>query len=60
MPEFRYIARDLSGREFSDLLTANSELDVVSQLSAKQLFPLKIQATESSKSPALAWARPIM
>lgn len=57
MPEFRYIARDLSGREFADLLTANSELDVVSQLSAKQLFPVKIQAAEASKSPALAWAR---
>ena len=57
MPEFRYIARDLSGRESSDLLTANSELDVVSQLSAKQLFPVKIQAAEASKSPALAWVR---
>lgn len=57
MPEFRYIARDLSGREVTDLLTANSELDVVSQLSARQLFPVKIQSAESSKSPALAWAR---
>lgn len=57
MPEFRYIARDLSGREFSDLLTANSETDVVSQLSAKQLFPVKIQAAEASKNTTLAWAR---
>ena len=57
MPEFRYIARDLSGREVSDLLNANSELDVVSQLTAKQLFPVKIQAAESTKSPALAWMR---
>lgn len=57
MPEFRYIARDLSGREVADLLTANSEMDVVSQLSAKQLFPVKIQAAEASKSPTLAWMR---
>lgn len=57
MPEFRYIARDLSGREFTDLLTANSEMDVVSQLSAKQLFPIKIQTAEADKSPALAWVR---
>ncbi len=57
MPEFRYIARDLSGREFADLLTANSELDVVSQLSAKQLFPVKIQSVEATKSTTLAWMR---
>ncbi len=57
MPEFRYIARDLSGREFADLLTANSELDVVSQLSAKQLFPVTIQPAEATKGTALAWVR---
>ena len=57
MPEFRYIARDLSGREVTDLLTANSELDVVSQLSAKQLFPVKIQPAESAQGTTLAWAR---
>lgn len=57
MPEFRYIAKELSGREVTGALTANSELDVVSQLSSKQLFPVKIQAAEASKSSALAWVR---
>jgi general secretion pathway protein F/type IV pilus assembly protein PilC len=57
MPEFRYIAKELSGREVTGALTANSELDVVSQLSGKQLFPVKIQPAESAKSSALAWAR---
>jgi general secretion pathway protein F/type IV pilus assembly protein PilC len=57
MPDFRYIAKELSGREVVGELSANSEHEVVSQLSTRQLFPVKIQAVEASQNTALAWAR---
>lgn len=57
MPDFRYIAKELSGREVTGVLSANSELDVISQLSGKQLFPVTIQPTQTSKTSAMAWMR---
>lgn len=55
MPEFRYIAKELSGRETTGELTAASELDVVSQLTAKQLFPVKIQAAKAAGTRQFGW-----
>lgn len=57
MPEFKYIAKDLSGREQAGELSANSELDVISQLSGRQLFPVKISLAQAQSSPAMAWIR---
>ncbi len=57
MPDFRYIAKDLSGRELAGELSANSELDAVSQLSGRQLFPVKIVLAQASSNATLAWFR---
>ncbi|HLQ45301.1 MAG TPA: type II secretion system F family protein, partial [Planctomycetaceae bacterium] len=57
MPEFRYIAKELSGREVTGELTANSELDVISQLSGKQLFPMKIQPAKATGVQRVGWVR---
>ncbi len=57
MPEFRYIARELSGRAVSGELTAASELDVVSQLSGKQLFPVKILPSKPTGVRQFGWRR---
>ncbi len=57
MPEFRYIARELSGREVSGELSAASELDVVSQLSGKQLFPVKILLSKPTGVQQFGWRR---
>jgi general secretion pathway protein F/type IV pilus assembly protein PilC len=50
MPEFQYVARAMSGQEVKGLLTAGTETEVVSTLSTRQLFPLKIELAESAKS----------
>ncbi|NQV23690.1 MAG: type II secretion system F family protein [Rhodopirellula sp.] len=50
MPEFQYTARAMSGQEVRGLLSAGTETEVVSTLSARQLFPLKIELAESARS----------
>ncbi|MDA0809467.1 MAG: type II secretion system F family protein [Planctomycetota bacterium] len=50
MPEFQYTARAMSGQEVKGLLTAGTETEVVSTLSARELFPLRIELAESAKS----------
>ena len=50
MPEFQYTARAMSGQEVKGLLTAGNETEVVSTLSSRQLFPLKIELAESARS----------
>jgi general secretion pathway protein F/type IV pilus assembly protein PilC len=56
MPEFAYIARDLTGKRVEGMLAAGSEREAVATLSGKDLFPLKVtsadgQATGVRKSP---------
>ena len=46
MPEFAYIARDLSGRRVEGTLAAGTEREVVATLSAKDLFPLKVASAD--------------
>lgn len=50
MPEFQYTARAMSGQEVRGLLTAGTETEVVSTLSSRQLFPLKIELAESARA----------
>lgn len=50
MPEFAYVARDLSGKSISGTVTANSEREVAAQLGAKSLFPVSIQAGRGKKT----------
>ena len=49
MPEFTYVARELSGKQTTGLVTAQSQQEALNQLSSRQLFPLKIEMAEASK-----------
>ena len=42
MPEFTYVARELSGRELTGTMTASTEQEVLSSLAAKSLFPTRV------------------
>jgi type II secretory pathway component PulF len=46
MPEFAYIARDLTGNRVQGTLAAGTEREVIASLSAKNLFPLKVSTAE--------------
>ncbi|RPI87426.1 MAG: type II secretion system F family protein [Planctomycetaceae bacterium] len=48
MPDFVYIARELSGREIQGTLSANSEQEVISTLAGKSLFPTRISLQGSA------------
>jgi type II secretory pathway component PulF len=48
MPEFAYIARDLTGNRVQGTLAAGTEREVIASLSAKNLFPLKVATAERS------------
>lgn len=50
MPEFQYVAREMSGGEVSGVLTAGNEQEVISSLGTQQLFPLKIDLAETAKT----------
>lgn len=49
MPDFQYIARELSGQQVSGVLTAGSQQEALASLSARQLFPIRIDLAESAK-----------
>lgn len=46
MPEFTYIARDLTGKRVEGTLSAGSEREAVATLSGKDLFPLKVSSVD--------------
>lgn len=46
MPEFAYIARDLTGNRVEGTLAAGTEREVIASLSARDLFPLKVAASD--------------
>jgi len=50
MPEFQYVARQLSGQKVGGVLTAASEQEVLSTLSSRSLFPVRIELAEAAKS----------
>ncbi len=56
MPEFAYIARDLSGKRVEGMVSAGSEREAAAALSGKYLFPLKVSSADgraagANKSP---------
>lgn len=57
MPEFRYEAKELSGRQVSGLLTASSEKDALAALSARSLFPTRITPSEDLTKSSGSGAR---
>jgi general secretion pathway protein F len=50
MPDFQYIARELSGTQVTGVLSAGTEREVMGLLSAKNLFPLEIRMAEHAKA----------
>ncbi len=50
MPDYQYIARDFSGQQINGTLTANTELEVLSSLASRNLFPIQVSETASSKA----------
>jgi len=48
MPEFQYIAREMSGSQITGLQTAASEQEVAAGLASRQLFPIKIHLAEAA------------
>lgn len=49
MPDFQYIARELSGQQVTGVLTAGTQQEALASLSAKQLFPIQIELAESTR-----------
>ena len=52
MPDFQYIARELSGRQVTGILSAASEHDALGTLAAKSLFPVNLQLADGAKTEA--------
>ncbi len=50
MPEFAYIARDLSGHRKTGSLSANSQHEVLAQLDSLGLMPVEIKSLKASAS----------
>ena len=57
MPDFQYVAKAMNGEQVTGLLTAGNETEVVSSLSMRQLFPIKIELAESAKKQERARGR---
>ncbi len=50
MPDFEYTARNATGAAVSGLIDATSPQDALAQLSARQIYPLKIELAETAKT----------
>lgn len=49
MPDFQYIARELSGQQVTGVLTAGSQQEALAALSSRQLFPIQVDLAESTR-----------
>jgi len=52
MPQFAYVARDMSGQKVSGTIEAGNTRDATSQLAARNLFPTEVKAAEGKESVA--------
>jgi type II secretory pathway component PulF len=52
MPEFAYIARDMTGQRIIGTIDAGNPRDATTQLSARNLFPIEVKASEGKNSAA--------
>ena len=57
MPDFKYLAKEMTGRQVSGTLSAASEKDALAGLAAKSLFPISVVLTEQSKQQASTGSR---
>ncbi len=51
MPDFAYIARDLTGQKIAGSLSAASEREVIAILSGRSLFPVEVKVDKSVTAP---------
>ena len=49
MPDFQYLARELSGGQISGVVTAATQQEALASLASRQLFPIKVDLAESAK-----------
>lgn len=57
MPDFQYIARELSGRQVTGVLSANGEADALASLAGRGLFPLRVDLAAEAKAQQRAVSR---
>lgn len=50
MPDFQYIARELSGAQVAGVVSATSQQDALAILSSRQLFPVRVDLAEEEKA----------
>lgn len=50
MPEFRYVARELSGKQVEGVLTAANEREALGSLGAKGVFPISVTLAATAKA----------
>jgi type II secretory pathway component PulF len=56
MPDFAYIARDMSGQKVTGKISANSEREAITLLSGQSLFPIEV-AVERAAAGFRGWGR---
>ena len=57
MPDFKYLAKEMTGKQVSGTLSAASEKDALAGLASKSLFPISVVLTEQSKQQASTGSR---
>jgi general secretion pathway protein F/type IV pilus assembly protein PilC len=57
MPDFDYIARDLSGQQVSGSIAAATQREALSQLASKSLFPIRVNQQQAIKRTSLRGRR---
>ncbi|MEQ9411377.1 MAG: type II secretion system F family protein [Fuerstiella sp.] len=57
MPDFDYIAKELTGKQITGTLTAGSEKDALAVLQSKSLFPMKIGLSEATRKQAVSGSK---
>lgn len=50
MPEYRYVARELSGKQVEGVLTAGNEREALSTLGARGVFPTSVTLADAAKA----------
>ena len=51
MPDFAYIARDMTGQKVTGTLSAATEREAINILSGKSLFPIQVAADKAAAAP---------
>ena len=59
MPEFQYIAREMTGGEVTGVISAASEQEAVSSLSQRSLFPLQVDIAQDATTSKRGWGKKV-